>query len=61
MGRKSKAAVRKREILEHFYNILKEEGLEKASIAKVAKRMAVNPSLLIHYFKTKEAMTVALK
>ena len=59
MGRKSKAAVRKREILEHFYNILKEEGLEKASIAKVAKRMAVNPSLLMHNFKTKEALTEA--
>ena len=59
MGRKSKAEVRKREILHHFYAILQDEGFENASIAKIAKRMEVNPSLLIHYFKTKEEMVVA--
>lgn len=59
MGRKSKADVRKREILEHFYIILKEQGFENASIAKIASLMKVNPSLLIHYFKTKEEMVVA--
>ena len=59
MGRKSKADIRKKEILDTFYIILKEEGFEKASIAKIAKRMEVNPSLLIHYFKTKEKMVVA--
>ncbi len=59
MGRKSKADVRKKEILENFYTILKEQGFENASIAKIAKRMDVNPSLLIHYFKTKEEMVVA--
>lgn len=59
MGRKSKATVRKKEILEHFYVILKEEGFENASIAKIATIMDVNPSLLIHYFKTKEEMVVA--
>ena len=56
MGRKSKADVRKKEILEHFYEVLKEIGFENASIAKIAKRMEVNPSLLIHYFKTKNDM-----
>lgn len=59
MGRKSKADVRKKEILEHFYIVLKEEGFENASIAKIANLMDVNPSLLIHYFKTKEEMVVA--
>lgn len=59
MGRKSKADIRRKEILDTFYIILKEEGFEKASIAKIAKRMEVNPSLLIHYFKTKEKMVVA--
>ncbi len=59
MGRKSKADVRKKEILENFYIILKEEGFENASIAKIAKIMDVNPSLLIHYFKTKEEMVVS--
>ncbi|WMX17374.1 TetR/AcrR family transcriptional regulator [Aureispira sp. CCB-E] len=59
MGRKSKADVRKKEILEHFYIILKDEGFENASIAKIANLMDVNPSLLIHYFKTKDEMVVA--
>lgn len=60
MGRKSKAAVRKKEILENFYEVIKQEGYENASIAKIADRMDVNPSLLIHYFKTKEEMVVDL-
>ena len=60
MGRKSKADERKKEILVHFYEVVKEEGFENASIAKIADRMDVNPSLLIHYFKTKEEMVVDL-
>ncbi|MCD6571200.1 MAG: TetR family transcriptional regulator C-terminal domain-containing protein [Deltaproteobacteria bacterium] len=60
MARKSKAGVRKREILEHFYQVLAKEGLEGASIGKIAKHMGMHPSLVIHYFKTKEAMTVEL-
>lgn len=60
MGRKSKADVRKKEILEHFYQVLITDGFENASIAKIAERMEVNPSLLIHYFKTKEEMVVDL-
>lgn len=60
MGRKSKANVRRPEILSHFYEVIIEEGFEGASIAKIAKRMKVNPSLLIHYFSTKEAMVSGL-
>lgn len=60
MGRKSKAVVRKQEILEHFYEVMCNEGFENASIAKVAASMEVNPSLLIHYFKTKEEMVIEL-
>lgn len=60
MGRKSKADVRKKEILEHFYQVLIADGFENSSIANIAKRMDVNPSLLIHYFKTKEEMVVDL-
>lgn len=58
MGRKSKAEVRKKEILEHFYQVLIKEGFENASIAKIAKQMEVNPSLLIHYFRTKDEMVI---
>lgn len=60
MGRKSKAKVRRQEILSHFYDVIIEEGFEGASIAKIAKRMEVNPSLLIHYFSTKDAMVTGL-
>lgn len=60
MGRKSKVTERRKEILDHFYMVIREEGFENASIAKIAKRMEVNPSLLIHYFSTKEEMIKGL-
>ncbi|MEO0898515.1 MAG: TetR/AcrR family transcriptional regulator [Bacteroidota bacterium] len=60
MGRKSKAKVRRQEILFHFYEVIIEEGFEGASIAKIAKKMDVNPSLLIHYFKNKDKMVLGL-
>ena len=60
MGRKPKTEIRRREILEHFYLVLIEEGLQGASIAKIAKHMGVHPSLLIHYFSTKDEMVVEL-
>lgn len=55
-----KAPVRKQEILEHFHKVLREEGIEGASLAKIARSMGVHPSLLIHYFSSKEQMTLAL-
>lgn len=60
MGRRSKANVRKQEILNHFYTVIIEEGFEGASIAKIANKMDVNPSLIIHYFKTKDLMVLGL-
>jgi AcrR family transcriptional regulator len=58
--KKDKADIRKHEILEHFQNVLAEQGFEGASIAKIAKKMDVHPSLLIHYFSTKEEMILEL-
>ncbi len=60
MGRKSKADIRKPEILEHFYQVLSEEGYAGATLEKIATRMGVHSSLLVHYFKTKDDMMVAL-
>jgi len=60
MGRKSIGKVRKLEIINVFYKIAKKEGLENISIAKIADAMGVNPSLIIHYFKTKEELTYEL-
>jgi len=60
MGRKDKSKIRKAEILEHFFEVFKKEGIEGASIAKIAKHMDIHPSLIIHYFKTKNEMVIEL-
>jgi len=60
MGRKSIRETRQLEIIKVFYKVAKKEGLENTSIAKIAKVMDINPSLIIHYFQTKEELTYAL-
>ena len=54
------AEIRKPEILENYYQVLIKEGFEGASINKIARRMNIHPSLIIHYFKTKENLTIEL-
>ena len=56
MGRKSISNIRKPEILEHVYEVLKDEGIQGTTLSKIADHMGVNSSLLIHYFKTKDNM-----
>ncbi|MGN6211344.1 TetR family transcriptional regulator [Parafilimonas sp.] len=60
MGRKSLKEPRQKEIIEAFYNLAKTEGLENVSIAKTAEAININPSLVIHYFKTKEHLVYGL-
>ena len=60
MGRKSLRETRQLEIVKVFYKVARKEGLENTSIAKIAKVMDINPSLIIHYFQTKEELTYAL-
>ena len=60
MRKNLKAEIRKPSILENYYQVILEEGFEGASIGKIAKRMNIHPSLIIHYFKTKENMTIEL-
>jgi len=60
MRKNQKAEIRKSEILENYYQVIIDEGLEGASIGKIAKRANIHPSLIIHYFKTKEKMTTEL-
>jgi len=60
MGRKSIKDTRKQEIIKIFYKVSKKIGYNNTSIAKVAKEMDINPSLIIHYFATKEDMKDAL-
>lgn len=54
------AELRKPEILRSFYQTIVEEGIEGASIGKVARRMNIHPSLIMHYFSTKENMMTEL-
>jgi len=56
LGRKSKADSRKPEILEQTYNTLLEESLESASFAKIARKAGIAPSLITHYFNSKEEL-----
>lgn len=56
MGRKSLKPIRQKGIIKAFYQVARKEGLENASIAKVASVLDVNPSLVIHYFKTKQEL-----
>lgn len=60
MGRKSLKEARQLEIIKIFYKVAKTEGYENTSIAKIAKVMDINPSLIIHYFETKEDLTYGL-
>lgn len=60
-GRKNQnAELRKPEILEGYYRVLIEEGLEGTSISKIAKHLGIHPSLILHYFKNKENLRIAL-
>jgi len=60
MGRKSLKEPRQKEIIIAFYELAKKEGLENASIAKTAQEIDMQPSLIMHYFKTKEALIYGL-
>ena len=60
MGRKSIKETRQLEIVKVFYEVAKKEGYENTSIAKIAKVMDINPSLILHYFETKEDLTYSL-
>jgi AcrR family transcriptional regulator len=60
MGRKSLKEARKKEIIKVFYGLAKKHGLENTSIAKIAAKMDINPSLIIHYFQTREDLVYGL-
>lgn len=60
MGRKSLKAERQKEIIQSFYEVAKKEGLENTSVAKVAKHMGINNSLILHYFESKDELIFGL-
>ena len=60
MGRKSLGHKRKLEIVQGFYAVAREHGLENASIAKVAEHLGISNGLVMHYFKTKDELLLGL-
>ena len=60
MGRKSLKPIRQKSIIKAFYKVATKEGLENASIAKVAAVLEVNPSLVMHYFGTRQDLIYGL-
>jgi AcrR family transcriptional regulator len=60
MGRKSKTTIRRREIMESCYKVIARKGLEGATLKQIGVEMGVSPSLLMHYFASKEEMILAL-
>ena len=60
MGRKSLKEDRRKQIVEAFYEVAKKEGLENASLSKIAKHINMPASLLIHYFENKSELLLAL-
>ncbi|CAM1365428.1 TetR family transcriptional regulator [Tenacibaculum xiamenense] len=60
MGRKPLTDIRQEEIINAFYNTAIKYGLENASIGKVAEEMQISKGLVLHYFKNKEELVLAL-
>ncbi len=60
MKKRQNAELRKPDILKNYYQVIIKEGIEGTSIAKVADRMKINPSLILHYFTSKDNMAVEL-
>lgn len=48
------AETRKPEILEGYYQVLIEKGFEGSSIGKIAERLNIHSTLILHYFKNKD-------
>lgn len=46
----------KSDIIQAYYELVAEYGIENTSLAKVAKKIGVNTSLIFHYFTNKEEL-----
>jgi AcrR family transcriptional regulator len=60
MGRKDKSESRRKEILEACYQVVTRKGLEGATLKSIGREMGVAPSLLMHYFASKEELIQSL-
>lgn len=60
MGRKSKKQIRRKEIMNASYQQILSEGIEGLTLKKIGQKMGVAPSLIAHYFKNKDELTVSV-
>lgn len=60
MGRKSLQAVRRSQILDACEEIVLEEGLSSASLARVAGKVGLDRTTLHHYFRTRSDLLAGL-
>ena len=56
MGRQSLVKQRRREILKAFHSIARSEGLKGANVRAVAQRAGVKPSIIYHFFESKQEL-----
>ncbi len=60
MGRKSIAHIRRKEIIEGFFQIVAEKGFANASIREITLAAGASTGVLHHYFVNKEAMVLGV-
>ncbi len=60
MGKEEKKVAKQQEILKAFYLTVQSHGFENASMARIAEILDIRPSLILHYFSSKESMVVAM-
>jgi len=60
MGRKNRSQEKRLELLGHVADAIREDGIEGATLSRIAKRAGVHKSLITYYFSTKDEMIVAL-
>jgi len=60
MGRRSLKSTRQKEIILALYNVARMVGLDNVSIGKVADHLDINPSLIMHYFKSRDQLILGL-
>ena len=58
MGRASLAKERRQQIVEAYYRSILKHGIEGSSIVKIAAEAGLAPSMITHYFRSKDEMAM---
>jgi TetR/AcrR family transcriptional repressor of bet genes len=59
MGRRSIDEIRRLELVEAAFEVMKREGVGAASLARVAAEAGLSKGMVLHYFKTRDALIEA--